>query len=129
MHYLHSQGSPGVRGEAHGRQVGEKIAWLVDYYRSGFKDPSGAWREGLDPDSRKRAMARRAEQLWGLYPEGCEEIEGIARGAGLPFEDVFELNIVFDLGRPAGAACSVYGFQGRDGGVLLGKTDDHGVER
>ena len=125
MYYLHSRGLPRERGVTQGRQEPDKIAWLIEYYRSGFKDQDGGWRTGLDPDSRRRAMDRMAQQLHQLYPESCEEIEGIAEGAGLSFEDVFELNVVFELGLPPSAAtCSVYGFADRQGRVWLGKSDD-----
>ncbi len=125
MYYLQSQGSPGERGVAQGRQASDKIAWLIEYYREGFRDTDGGWREGLDPDARRRWVDLKVKEIGKLYPEGCEEIEGIAEGAGLPFEDVFELNVIFEIG-PAlhSAACSVYGFADGGGRVWLGKSDD-----
>ncbi|MSS70748.1 MAG: hypothetical protein EXS64_04580 [Candidatus Latescibacteria bacterium] len=123
MFHLESQGSPRARGVAQGRCAPEKIAWLIEHYRQGFRGPDGGWLAGLDPDARRRAVDRLAGQVYRLYPEGCEEIEGIAEGAGLPFRDVFELNAVFELGRPS-PACSVYGFADRAGRVWLGKSDD-----
>jgi isopenicillin-N N-acyltransferase-like protein len=123
MFHLESQGSPRERGIAQGRCAPEQIAWLIAHYRQGFRGPGGGWLEGLDPDARRRAVDRLAGQVRRLYPEGCEEIEGIAEGAGLPFEAVFELNVVFELGRPS-PACSVYGFADPEGRVWLGKSDD-----
>ncbi len=127
MFFLESQGSPRARGAAHGRCAPEKIARLIEHYRQGFRGPGGAWREGLAPDARRRAVDRLAGQVARVYPQGVEEIEGIAEGAGLPFEDVFELNAVFEMGRPP-VACSVYGFADGAGRVWLGKSDDLGEE-
>jgi len=66
------------------------------------------------------AEALRA-QASRVYPEACEEIEGIAEGAGLPFDDVFALNVGYESGT---AACSVFGFADECGSVWLGKSDD-----
>lgn len=127
MYHIRSRGLPRERGAAQGRQAPARIAYLVEYYRKRFKDQGGAWLDGLDPDSRRRAVDRMAGQFSRLYPEGCEEIEGIAEGAGLPFEDVFELNVTFEISRSSPpAACSVYGFADLKGRVYLGKSDDLG---
>ncbi len=125
MFHLKSQGSPRERGAAQGRAAREKIAWLVATYREAFRRPDGKWPEGLDPEARRRTADRLAEEARRVYPEGVAEIEGIAQGAGLAFEDVFELNVVFELGRSP-SACSVYGFADRSGRVHMGKSDDLG---
>jgi hypothetical protein len=49
-------------------------------------------------------------------------MEGIAEGAGLPVEDVFELNLGFEFGRAP--ACSVIGLRDETGRVWLAKSDD-----
>jgi len=125
MYYLHSRGRPRERGIAQGRQIPDKIAWLIEYYRSQFRNEDGTWRDGLSPDARRRKVERIAGPCARLYPEACEEIEGIAAGAGLPFEDVFELNVVVEIcASPPFPSCSVYGFADREGRVWLGKSDD-----
>jgi isopenicillin-N N-acyltransferase-like protein len=125
MFHIQSQGGPFERGVAHGRAAAGKIAWLVDHYRKGFRQADGTWREGLGPESRQRQVAERIEGLQEAYPDGCREIEGIASGSGLPFEDVFELNVVFELGPKMPAnACTVYGFVDAEGRPRMGKSDD-----
>jgi isopenicillin-N N-acyltransferase-like protein len=109
----------------HGRAAAGKIAWLVDHYRARFRGCDGSWKEGCDPDSRRARVAARLQEWVHLYPDGYDEVRGIADGAGLPVADVVELNVAFELGSGLPAqACSVYGFQADGGRVLMGKSDD-----
>ena len=79
-------------------------------------------------------VRKRGSERWtsgrsrstGCFPDMIREIEGIAIGAGLPFDDVFELNLVFDLDESTTPACTVFGFADEDGRAWLGKSDDLG---
>ena len=126
MFYLETEGDALTRGIAHGRAASERIAGLIDRYREEFADGEGGWRPGLAPDERKRKVDLWTEQIARLFPGMVREIEGIAMGAGLPFEDVFELNLVFDLDEFSTPACTVFGFADRNGFAWLGKSDDLG---
>ena len=122
MQCFHTEGSPRERGLSHGRQAGEEIARLVAHYRRSFLAGDGSWRKGWSPEERRSRVMRRVEQIRKVYGEGCEEIEGIAEGARLPVEDVFELNLGFEFGRAP--ACSVIGLHDETGRVWLAKSDD-----
>ena len=126
MFYLRTEGDPMARGIAHGRAASDRIAGLIDRYREDFANGHGGWRPGLGPEARKRKVDLWATQIDGLFPDMIREIEGIAIGAGLPFDDVFELNLVFDLDETTTPACTVFGFADEDGRAWLGKSDDLG---
>ena len=125
MHHLQSAGTPRERGVAHGRQARDGIVRLISHYREGYRTPKGGWRDGLDPASRRNRVRERVAEIRELYPAGCEEIEGIAEGAGQTSEDLYELNLSFEIDPPSGgSACTVYGFRTEEGRVWLGKSDD-----
>ena len=125
MHYLRSGGTARERGVAHGEVAREEIARLIATYRKEFKTADGRWCDGLDPIQRRERVMERVAEIRELYPEGCEEIEGIAEGARLPVEDLYELNLGYEIDPPArGRSCSVYGFKTEEGRVWLGKSDD-----
>ena len=126
IYYFQTEGDAMARGIAHGRAASDRIAGLIDRYREEFADGEGGWRPGLTPDARKRKVDLRTKQIDRLFPDIVREIEGIAVGAGLPFDDVFELNLVYDLDECSSPACSVFGFADKDGRVWLGKSDDLG---
>ncbi len=123
MFHLQTSGTPRELGKAHGRRLKAKICQLLDHYRHGFRDGTGGWRKGLDPESRRAFSLKRSEMIAHIYPEACEEIDGIATGSGLPYEDIWELNLIYEL-TDHHPACSVYGFQDYNGHSLLGKSDD-----
>ncbi|MDP6775435.1 MAG: C45 family autoproteolytic acyltransferase/hydrolase [Candidatus Latescibacteria bacterium] len=125
MHYLRSGGTARERGVAHGEAARDGIARLIATYREGYKVEGGGWRDGLDPIGRRKRAKDRTAEIRDLCPSGCDEIEGIAEGAGLPIEDLYELNLGFEIGLPpGGSACSIYGFRTGEGRVWLGKSDD-----
>ncbi len=126
MYYFQTEGDAKARGIAHGRAASDRIAGLIDRYREDFTDGEGGWRPGLAPEARKRKVDLWTERIGGLFPDMIREIEGIAIGAGLPFDDVFELNLVFDLDESSAPACSVFGFTDDEGRAWLGKSDDLG---
>ena len=120
MYHIHSEGSPKERGRAHGRQAVERITGLVEHYRVS-RLANGIVQVDFGSDSNQRTVDRIIERLHRVYPEACEEMEGIAEGAGLRFEDICALNLTCEM---APSACSVYGFADGHGSVWLGKSDD-----
>jgi hypothetical protein len=81
MTILRLAGSPREKGRAHGERLKERIR--ARYERL---DPSPFYVDTLGP----RAAA-------ALPPELREEIEGIAEGCGLRFQEVWYLNLRFDF--------------------------------
>lgn len=80
-------GSPLERGRAYGEQAGELIRKVKATYQETFGYFTGqTWDELKE---RGRAFLEPASKF---APDLIEEIEGIAQGAGLTFEDVFLLN-------------------------------------
>ncbi len=126
MFYFRTEGDAWARGIAHGRAASDRIAGLIDRYREDFADGEGGWRPGLGPDARKQKIDMWRRRIGSLFPDRIREIEGIATGAGLPFDDVLELNLVFDLDEFTTPACSVFGFADEAGRAWLGKSDDLG---
>ncbi|MHC4938374.1 MAG: hypothetical protein ACYTHK_05345 [Planctomycetota bacterium] len=100
MTILRLAGTPRERGRAHGERLKGRI-----------RD----WYEHLSPDELfVRTLGPRA--AGALPPALREEIEGIAEGAGLSFEQVWFLNLRFDLAafeRPGFAAAAAAGRGGR----------------
>lgn len=76
-----------VRGEARGSIVREQIATLANEYRRIFDRvgliPAAALHEGME-------ATRTATHVW--WPEGAQEIAGVASGAGVSEEDVWLVN-------------------------------------
>jgi len=108
---LRLAGSPREKGRAHGERLKERIR--ARYRRLA---PSALYVDTLGP----RAAAALPSAL-------REEIEGIAEGCGLRFEEVWYLNLRFDL-----EAFEDPGFRGEaavsDGGEVLARFDAADLE-
>lgn len=121
-------GSPGERGETHGRAAADGIARFYDNWTRVARDAGIPVRDaegfalGLLPESRRQA------------PDLVTEVEGIAAGAGLPFERVWLLNCFDELGGyalyagiNAGRACTTFAASGHSttrGETLIGQSWD-----
>lgn len=80
-------GSPRERGEQYGRQARERVHASRAGYEKVFRHGAGlSWPESVE--SVRHLVAPVAE----AYPRYLEEMEGIATGAELAFEDVFTMN-------------------------------------
>jgi len=78
---------PKQRGRCYGEEARPLIHTIIDVYREIFQLVTGrSWQENMECGKPILAMAR------SFAADLIEEIEGIAEGAGLPFEDVFLLN-------------------------------------
>lgn len=125
-------GSPYERGVQHGSALAGEIRAFYTHWIEAAGSGTRAITErdaqgfalGLLPESRAQA------------PELVTEVEGIAEGAGLPFEHLWTLNCFDELGGfhfyeeiRAGRACTTVGATGHsttDGTTYIGQTWDIG---
>ncbi|ODN05902.1 Acyl-coenzyme A:6-aminopenicillanic-acid-acyltransferase 40 kDa form [Orchesella cincta] len=85
-------GLPFQRGESHGLQAKDKILTLISHYKSSKSMPP--WDDCI-----KFVQAHYLESLKFYYPNGLEEMRGIAQGANVTLEDIVILNARYDLTR------------------------------
>ena len=118
------------------RQVGQQIGSRMKDYLHGM---SAAMRDHLPPGVSWEALLQQSRLCLthsrAVYPHLVEELEGIAEGAQVPFDDVF-LGMCEDLWESAmwrGGAkgCTDFAARGSataDGSTLLAHTNDLGPE-
>jgi isopenicillin-N N-acyltransferase-like protein len=115
-----------------GRQIGEQMRARLQQYqqtaaelRAGLP-PGVRWEEMMDQGRGYLAHSR------AVYPQYVEELEGIAEGAGLPFEEMF-VELCEELWEQpawpahAGRGCTDLAARGRatvDGSTLIAHTND-----
>lgn len=85
-------GSPRRRGVEHGQLLRERIGVAVDRYMERFAHFASLDREGAHAEARRYIDPIRAYDSTLL-----EEIEGVAEGADLQFEDVLAMNCRSEL--------------------------------
>lgn len=127
---LDLSGTPSQIGAAHGEALRPKIREYVDVFLG--------WLV------KSTAVAVTEEQLWARWgpqvgfnqreaPALIEEMQGIARGAGVPFERIFLLNSLLDLNSfrylemaETFAGCSTFAVvaEAGSGKTLIGQTYD-----
>lgn len=105
LSHTSSEPSAAARGRGLGRALAGRIAENVAIYRRLFE------LRGLSPAEIAGFGQRALERIGGWYPQLADEIEGIARGAGLPVADVAALNartelLSFGRGECTTVACS-----------------------
>jgi isopenicillin-N N-acyltransferase-like protein len=109
-----------------GRQIGERMRPAMERMLPRLREglPVGvSWDEMLHQGRLYLAHSR------AVYPQYVEELEGIAEGAGLPFEEVF-LEMCEELGEKAAwqaRGCTDLVARGRataDGSTLVAHTND-----
>ena len=85
--YIRMTGSARERGRIHGEAASERIRRCLAEYRDIFSNETGvSWEEA-------RAVAAGFEpEIRALRPDLIEEMQGIAEGAELPYEDILTLN-------------------------------------
>jgi isopenicillin-N N-acyltransferase-like protein len=114
-----------------GQQIGESLRATIQQLLAAMRQdlPKGrTWEEMLDRARLYLAHTRP------IYPQYIEEMEGIAEGADVPFDQVF-LSTCEELWESAGwrvgAGCTDFAARGRataDGATLLAHTNDLGPE-
>ncbi|MBB3190442.1 C45 family autoproteolytic acyltransferase/hydolase [Halomonas cerina] len=87
MHVTHLTGSRAEIGEAHGRAHADLIAQSLEAYDRLFQDFAG-----LDWATARLEADRFLPMITQGFPDILDEMEGIARGAGLDFADILTLN-------------------------------------
>jgi isopenicillin-N N-acyltransferase-like protein len=127
---LDLSGTPAQIGAAHGESQRDRIREYADRFVGWLLSSS--------------ALRLSEAELWGRWapqvavnqreaPELVEEMRGIARGAGVPFERIFLLNSLLDLGSfryleltSALAGCSTFAVvaEAGTGKTLVGQTYD-----
>lgn len=99
MRHIHLSGSPGAMGEAFGEACRHEIAELLALrVENALRDARehGAGRPPCREDLLRLAAACH-EVHARFHPAGAEELQGIARGAGLPLPEVVAMNGLTDL--------------------------------
>lgn len=85
-------GLPFQRGWSHGWQAKEKILSMISFYKASSSMPS--WN-----DCTNFVRNHYLNGLQQYYPNGLEEMKGIAEGAGVFLEDILILNSRYELTR------------------------------
>src|SRR5262245_22268485 len=86
---LDAQGAPAAIGLAHGRFAAAKIQQSLSAWRTAMAG------EGHNPDELIETLARTSgfvDAVEQHTPSLLTEVEGVADGAGLTFEELFALN-------------------------------------
>lgn len=108
-----------------GQQIGERMRPVLHRMLSRM-------REGLPANVSWEDMLMQGQSYLtpsrAVYPQYVEELEGVAEGAGLPFEEVF-LGVCEELWEPVvwRGGCTDFAARGRataDGSTLLAHTND-----
>ena len=101
------RGGPHERGHSYGRQAAPRILYTLAYYRRLFE-----WYAGLDWQ-RVTDYALRYAPIVADYDRSLtEEMQGIADGAAVSFEDILALNVrtevMYGLGDLHAAECTAF---------------------
>jgi isopenicillin-N N-acyltransferase like protein len=117
-------GEPKQRGFDHGRLLRERVALGVERYMERF-----AHFSKLDRAAARREAVRYIEPIREYDPAILAEIEGIAEGAEVPFEDVLAMNCRSELmfGSSVIMECSSFALQPsvtEDGHTYVGQNWD-----
>jgi isopenicillin-N N-acyltransferase-like protein len=120
---LEASGEPGDLGLAQGRAFPEKIRANLSFYVRWLSD------SGQTTPERLRELARGFRPvLEEHFPDMLEEIDGVARGARLPLEDILLINartdllalVKAELAETRAAACTALALEGKvDGRTVL----------
>jgi isopenicillin-N N-acyltransferase like protein len=117
-------GEPRERGAEHGRLLRYQVALAVERYLERFKHFAG-----LDRAEARREATRYVKPIREYDPDILAEMEGVAEGAGLAFEDVLAMNCRSELmfGANVIMECSSFALQPsvtEDGHTYVGQNWD-----
>lgn len=120
--HVELNGNPYEMGVQHGQQIADLIRQIVEHYGA-----HGA----AEPDL-QAALHAIEGALQARDPGLLEEMRGIAKGAGLSYEDILCLNAGYDARGDLLYAwpqqCTAIGLPSTPDGPLVAKTDDVGLE-
>ncbi|TDO15353.1 MULTISPECIES: C45 family autoproteolytic acyltransferase/hydolase [Halomonas] len=124
MHITTLSGNRSEIGEAHGRAHAGLITHSLEVYDRLFQDFAG-----LDWARARREAGRFLPMIAHGFPAILEEMEGIARGAGLDFEDILTLNCRSEISLThASGGCSAFALN-RDGTQWLAQNWDWRIDQ
>ncbi len=115
-------GSPLERGEHYGRVARERVHKNLAFYQAMFMNSANmSWEKAKE-------IAKTFEPyIEAYYPDGLEEMRGIAQGAGVDYEDILTLNCRSEVlfAQPDGCSClGVLPTASADGHTYLGQNWD-----
>ncbi|HZQ04195.1 MAG TPA: C45 family peptidase [Gaiellaceae bacterium] len=85
---INAGGSARARGLAHGSQASERVRRSVELYRDVFAHYANwTW------DEVKRHALAFTKPIAAVHPDYLEEMNGIAEGAGVAYEDILAINV------------------------------------
>jgi isopenicillin-N N-acyltransferase like protein len=121
-HYQHVvvSGTSWERGHSHGTQARGKIQTNVNRYKASSSLPPEAVCMKYINESYLPAIEK-------LFPDGLEEMKGIASGAMVELQDVLLLNARYDLARLTGhkvGECTSMAYLGPDGSAIVAQNWD-----
>lgn len=106
-------GNPAERGRQYGEQARMQVHAGRDGYERNFHSSGISWDQAI------RYSRRFADPIAGAFPDVIAELEGIAAGAGLEFDDVLAMNCRTEImwsqvnqrlhGGPIPSECSSFG--------------------
>lgn len=120
--FIRLEGSARERGLTYGKVARERIARCLNFYKKFFKA-----HVNLDWEEAKALALQFKPDIEAYFPETLVEMQSIAEGAGVNFEDILALNcrseILFAL--PDGCTAVSFPPQAtRDGNTVLAQTWD-----
>ena len=127
---LNVSGTPSAIGEAHGERFRDLVQEHVAVHRDWIFENTAV---PMDAESLDATWQPWIEANQQAAPELVEEMQGIARGADVSFEHLFQVNSLLDVGnfrwidcvqQLVGCTCFVVPHEAGTGQTLLGQTYD-----
>lgn len=85
--HIRVSGDPRTRGVQYGEQARQRIVGGIAAYERAFATSAGwTWSQAV------AAASHLVDPVRDVFPEYLEEMEGIADGAGVSFDDIFTMN-------------------------------------
>ena len=117
---LHLYGSPEAMGEQHGKLLGKQMKVLHEQYLNKVLLPGGK-----DIGLRRQVLKLSRQMAKSIPRHYVREMEALAEGSGLAYEDVLLMNTLFDVKR--GVLCTTVvavGDRSADGKPVFGRNLD-----
>lgn len=123
LHYQHIivHGTAWERGYSHGHQARSKIQTSIERYRSSKSLPRREICFKIIQESYLLATEKH-------FPDGLQEMQGIAAGAEVDLEDIFLLNARYDLARLTGhmvSECTSMAYLDQSGSAIVAQNWDN----